>query len=328
MKRSCVLKPTQKAFHWGKASSVFKLAATYVGEAESVTCRKDALKVVLDNMDDEQLYEQYCVLTNGKDNDVLKHSPTVAVKEAILRHLKHCYNDGSDKTSWVAEGGDFKNLVDSCLDVFTDSFGLKKQYFPNQRGNKAIGSWMKTVIQDMKGENIFYSSNLAFFVKCAEKGAFHMFKPAHAQFFIDSCEERNCGTKEVTNLKLVFQSVIDTFDSKIEIDNLGNWQLKKSVVVNQTEEQICSPVSPGTPPVKRTIATVTPVTDEKRRKVTSAFGNAGKYLCINEDNEDGSLKTTVEDHKDKEKDKDKDRTTNTNVGNEKDENQNIAMVRN
>ena len=153
-----------------------------------------------------------------------------------------------------------------------------------------------------------------------------MFKPAHAQFFIDSCEERICGINEVTNLKLVFQSVIGTFDSKIEIDNLGNWQLKKSVVVNQTEEQICSPVSPGTPTVKRTIATVTPVTDEKRRKVTSAFGNSGKYLCINEDNEDGSLKTTVEDHKDK--DKDKDRTTKTNVRNEKDKNKNIAMVRN
>ena len=57
MKRSCVLKPTQKAFHWGKASFVFKLAATYVGDAESITSRKNALKVVLDNMDDEQLYE-------------------------------------------------------------------------------------------------------------------------------------------------------------------------------------------------------------------------------------------------------------------------------
>ena len=120
------MKPTQKAFHWGKASSVFKLAATYVGDAESITCRKNALKVVLDNMDDEQLYEQYCVLTNGKENDVSKHSPTLAVKEVILCRLKHCYNDGSDKTSWVAEGVDFKHLVDSYLDVFTDLFWFEE----------------------------------------------------------------------------------------------------------------------------------------------------------------------------------------------------------
>ena len=322
MKRSCVLKATQKGFHWGKASSVFKLATNYVGDAESITSRKKAIAVVLDNMNEEQLYEQYCVLTNGEVNEVLKHSPTSAVKEAILRRLKHCYNDENDRNSWLAEGVDFKNLVDSCLEVFTDSFDMKKQYFPNQRGPKAIGTWMKTVVKGVKVDNIFYSSNLAFFVKCAEKGAFHMFKPEHAQFFMDCCEEHNSGTIEVTNLKLVFQKVIDTFDKKLEDDNLGNWQLMKNVDVNQTEEQCCSPASPGASTVKRTIATVTPVADEKRRKVTSAFGNGGTYVCNNEDNENGSLKTTVQDHKDKKKD----RTTKTNDGNDKDKNKDSAMV--
>ena len=218
MKRSCILKPTQKAFHWGMAFSIFKLATNYVGEAESVTSRKQALEVVLDNMDEEQLYEQYCVLTNGEESEVLKHSLIPAVKEAILCRLKQSYNDGTDNSSWVAEGVDFKNLLDSCLDVFTDSFEMKKLYFPNQRGTKAIGSWMKTVVHGLKVENQFYSTNLAFFVKCAEKGAFHMFKPADAQFFVDSCEQRKCGKSEVTNLKLIFEKVIETFDKKIEID--------------------------------------------------------------------------------------------------------------
>lgn len=303
MKRSCVLKPKSASFHWGKATSVYKLASTYVGESDSISTRKLALEVIVDKMTDEELWEQFEILkgdeedsdTSSSDLAVFAHSSTAQLKEAVLLRLMSAYNEGTDHSSWVAEGDNLKHLLDSIPSFLKRSVEMKDKHFPRRTGKQSIGKWMKTVIEKTNVQNM-YGTKLTFLTKCALQGAFHMFRPEDAQFFVDICEQQEAegeGPAEITNLKLVFQDILDAYNTNIFRDNFGNFVVKEGMEVEGTIEPCCAPTTPIASEKKREAATVTPDNGEDKRRKQGEFGNGGTYLNDNRDRDRMTLDSLI-----------------------------------
>jgi len=298
MKRSCVLKPKLASFHWGKATSVYKLASTYVGESDSISTRKLALEVIVDKMTDEELWEQFEILKGDEevsDLVVFAHSSTAELKEAVLLCLMSAYNEGTDHNSWVAEGDDLKNLLDSIPSFLTRSVEMKDKHFPRRTGKQSIGKWMKTVIEKTNVQNM-HGTKLTFLTKCALQGAFHMFRPEHAQLFVDICEQQEAGGEapaEITNLKLVFQHILDAYNTNIFRNNLGNLVVKEGIEVEKPIEPCCTPTTPIASEKKREAATVTPDNGQDKRRKQGEFGNGGTYFNDNRDRDRTTLDSII-----------------------------------
>ena len=133
---------------------------------------------------------------------------------------------------------------------------------------------MKTVIEKTNVQNM-HGTKLTFLTKCALQGAFHMFRPEHAQFFVDICEQQEAGGEgpaEITNLKLVFQHILDAYNTNIFSNNLGNLVVKEGIEVEGSIEPCCAPTTPIASEKKREAATVTQTMDKTKGESKENLG--------------------------------------------------------